>query len=204
MYCPDQAILHVHIPKCGGTSIYESCLAMGWETWGSDVGAGRCAAHWPAKDWRNLLGDEVWAVTRKFAVVRHPADLLVSWYHYQRDLNPPPNPHWIPPHVSFGQWMREYVDTVAEGVVQELNDLSWWITDAGGEIMVDEVIRLDEIADWWQDCCQRCGVGDRVSLPRKNATSHEPWQHYYQDQPDLRAIVRSRYARDFELFKWTF
>lgn len=209
MLAPESNFLYVHIPKCGGTSLERSFADAGVRLTGIDGKRfdARCA-HWPARSWRGGLGLEGWHSLRTFAVVRHPGALLVSLYHYQRDVVRPTDHNWIPSSVSFEQWMREHVARAEPGMWQELDAQRWWLDDAAGNVLVDRVYDLDALALHWPLLLEWLGLPATVKLRRDNATVHAPWADYYRDQPDLIKIVRRRYAADFarygSSFGWTF
>lgn len=209
MLAPESNFLYVHIPKCGGTSLERSFAAAGVRLTGIDGKHfdARCA-HWPARSWRGGLGAERWDSLRTFAVVRHPGALLVSLYHYQRDVVRARDHNWIPSHVSFAQWMREHVDPAPSGMWQEMDAQRWWLDDAAGSALVDRVFDLDALALHWPRLLEWLALPSGVVLRRENATRHRPWRDYYRDSPDLIAIVRRRFAADFarygSSFGWTF
>ena len=205
MHSPTRRLLHVHIPKCAGTAIEASLREYGVD----DLGAVEHQKHWSAAAWRGALGREVFDAAFKFAVVRHPGDLLVSSFHYHRDVNPPPSPHWIPPHLRFDQWVREHVVPLPRGMCRELDGLAWWVTERVGDgaldvkWLVDAVIRYDSLAEGWRGViAPRAGLDpERCPLLHRNGSPHGDWRGYFQEG-GLRAAVEERYAEDFALFGW--
>lgn len=206
MYSPSHRLLHIHIPKCGGTSIEDSLTAAGVTLTDGRLQVTRRHVHEPAYVWRNQLGAERFSEAFVFAIVRHPGDLLVSLYHYQRDILPPPNPHWIPPHITFEAWMREHIAAVPRYFTQETSDLCWWLDDpTTGQTLVPpaHIWSLEDLPRAWPKLTAEWGIGP-VPLSHRNASNHLPWQLYFAGHPDLVEIAQSRYSADIARFGWTF
>ncbi len=193
-------LLHVHIPKCAGTAVRQSLEAKG-VGWQDSMGRSNdelFGAHWPAKAWKMTVDADTWDKLFKFAVIRHPGDMIVSEFHYLRDKVTPPSAHWIPPHIEFDEWMLEHVAVIGSNYIQELSNLTWWINTP-----LDAVYRYDELETAWEEICQRAGLPPGGLLV-KNKTQHRPWQSYFEGRDDLIEIVRRRYADDFSQLGWEF
>lgn len=75
------------------------------------------------------------------------------------------------------------------------------LCDSAGNLIVDSVIKLEELDEKWPTLCGQLGIGE-LPLARVNA-SREPdapsYLDYYSDFRD-RDWIRSRYQADFEFF----
>ena len=75
------------------------------------------------------------------------------------------------------------------------------VTDANGQLELDMVGRNETMQASYDAICARIGI-PRSELGRVNATSHRPWQEYYDR--DLVGWVSDLYRRDLELFDYAF
>lgn len=203
MFVPSHQFIHVHIPKCGGTSIRQVIEGLGLEEWVPEGLHKGKVWHWTARGWRRRLGRQRYEAQFSFAVIRHPGSHLLSRYHYHRDVLRPPNPHLIPKHVSFVQWMREFVAHAPLGDIAELENLSRYLVDREGEIIVDEVIKLDELDAKWLQLREKMKLPRTAVLSHANTTNHGDWREIYAEHPDLKPIVEARFGDDFNRFGWT-
>lgn len=125
----------IHINKCGGTSI-EAALDLP-------------KIHDTARQRRDKIGAARWERIPSFALVRNPYAKVASHYRYRVKRN-----HtglgsdsiglneWV--HQAYGEKNPEYYD----------NPLMFapcidWITDEAREVMVDLVVRIEEIDISW-------------------------------------------------------
>jgi hypothetical protein len=75
------------------------------------------------------------------------------------------------------------------------------VTDAQGRLELDIVGRNETMQASYDAICARLGI-ETAALERVNASSHRPWQDYYD--AELRDLVADLYRRDLELFDYAF
>jgi Sulfotransferase family len=189
---PNRALgaLFVHIPKCGGTSVENQIGAFHGH---------RSAVYFRAADPR------LFAAAWKFSIVRNPYDRLVSGFHYlkhhtrsERDrawadavLGP------CPDFAAFAARLAE--PGFRDRVLAWLHFQPQWyyLCDAGGRLLVDEVARLEEFAAF---AARFNAAGHAVAFDtgvRRRPSDRAAWPTYYDAATAAR--VAAIYARDFEI-----
>jgi hypothetical protein len=73
-----------------------------------------------------------------------------------------------------------------------------WITDEAGEMMVDLVIRLEEIDISWHQI--QALIGKAIVLSKANATSRKQGDTEDSLDSESIAIINDHFKRDFETF----
>lgn len=73
--------------------------------------------------------------------------------------------------------------------------------DAGEELIVDYVGRLEDIGDDWESICQKVGIS--VSLPHANKSKrkYKDWRKYFS-LDDIN-FLETKYKKDMERFSYT-
>jgi len=150
--------------------------------------------HINAKQIRPVLGDAVFDSYTKFAFVRNPWERFVSYCAFMsRDGN------------EFKADPRRYM----KWVIREQRPFSHilfrpqseFVVGANGELEIDIVGRTESMQQSYDGICARLGL-DSQPLERANASSHRPYQEYYDTQ--LRHWVAELYAWDIERFGYSF
>lgn len=202
--------IFIHIPKTAGTSIM---LAL--RPWSLPQAKKsqwrRLLSHLPVKEavdkaffrqhvkaarLRQKLPDGIYDSAYKFAVVRNPFDLVVSTYHFRRKV-PTTRRHQQVLNWDFPTFVR-YLEHRAR--LQRIDQTSW-LTDRSGELIVDEVLRFESLADGFNQLMAKLDIPDAM-LPKVNTTVHDTYSAYYDDAS--KAIVQRIYARDFERWGYSF
>ncbi|AQS48998.1 hypothetical protein BMG03_15275 [Thioclava nitratireducens] len=185
-------LVFVHIPKTGGSSIVRSLkphrdlrsiasrrlnktlnsLHIPYRLNGIDT-----QVHASAQDYADVLG-RGFERYFSFAIVRNPFDWMVSLYHFSLKRRKT--------DVSF----RDFVHTCSAKAQAD------YITDDNGEVIVSFVGRFERLAKDFQAASEKIGLD--LHLPHLNATDHEHFSRYYDDE--TREIVARRYKRDFDIF----
>ena len=195
-------IFFVHIPRCAGTSVYEA-LDMDY------CRHYKCKFHYRE---HHIL----WKKYNKFSIVRNPYTRLVSVYNYIK-LD---ESYW---HSVTGNALdgthkdynycnnHTFKETITELYNNFLNgDLSgdeWqkqypFIYDSNGNLMVDDIIKFENLPDSFYNIIKRYGINN-VELPRKNSSgTGSNFMDYYDRK--TKEMVREIYREDFNLFDYNF
>lgn len=156
--------------------------------------AGIQHGHISTRQIRPVLGDEVFGAYLKFAFVRNPFDRFVSYCAFMSRGT-----------KVFETEPRRYM----KYIVRELKPVDHllyqpqhaMVTDAEGRLELDMVGRNETMQASYDAICARIGI-PTSELGRVNASSHRPWQEYYDR--DLVGWVSDLYRRDLELFNYGF
>lgn len=175
----------VHINKCGGTAVE---LALGLQK-----------AHLTAVELRDITGAEDWQRRFTFSVVRNPFERAVSIYFYrvrtgQSGLGDR--------HLNVNQWIERVwaaQDPDYVGNAKLVAPAFEWLSDEDG-LIVDEVLKLEQIAQDWDRVAQRLGVDVRPGLV--NANSHPPYRDLLE--PAARKTIETAFAADLDQFGYSY
>ena len=206
MISHEHQCIFVHVPRCGGTSIEkaiwgqhqtEEHLRHGFISRYENKYQTGGLQHLLAWQIRAETGEPVFNDYFKFTVVRNPWDKLVSQYHF----------------MAKREDLRQFIGMNADDdftayleLIQKKLHVQWehqhkFIFDENGKSMVDFVGRYeqyDRVAAW---LLNRFGIR-RGKLTHRNKSQRRPHHEYYND--DSRERVAQMYAKDIELFQYTF
>jgi hypothetical protein len=200
----------IHVPKTAGSSVH---LALGRHaTRPDDYWANRWLARvgipvnrfapWPATKFRvhasaavlqDWLPPDVFESLFKFAFVRNPWDLLVSYWHYLQTAPGHRRGRIARSLPSFAAYV-EY--EIRRGQFSQASLLC----DREGRLLVDFVGRYESLAGDFAFVCRRIGV--EASLPRVNVGRRGDYRELYS--PALAARVAEAFAADIERFGYDF
>lgn len=177
----------IHINKCGGTSI-ERFLGLP-------------KVHDTALRRIKRIGQERWDRNYTFALVRNPYAKVVSHYRYRLktgqtglgdgriDLN-----EWV--HLTYGDRDPRYVNKPLM-----FEPCFHWVS-IGGRIVVDDIIRLEDIDAHWSDVCAKIGVAYEP-LRTRNATAGTSTEDAIALlDARSRTIINDHFAADFAQFDY--
>ncbi|MCB1866211.1 MAG: sulfotransferase family 2 domain-containing protein [Chromatiales bacterium] len=143
--------------------------------------------HMPAWRVRAYLGERIWNEYFKFSFERNPWDRQVSWYHYKTK-----SARTRPGFDAFlADRKRAWVDNFA-------------LYSIDGEIALDFIGRYESLAADFSRVLSTLALEGQVELPRTNVSTRnsDDYRGYYTDQ--TRVQIGNWYAREIELFGYTF
>jgi hypothetical protein len=193
-------LLHIHIPKTGGTSLVHWIKAL-------DPDAKKLCkrAHQPASYISENHPSE-FANYYKFAIVRNPWARAVSLYHYRQISTELQPPHWPSrkeiDSLSFREVVLKSLErSPEEERVQWLEPSCYFWLNINDDIAVDHICKLESIQRDINLMCEKLEIKG-PALPHKNKSKHAHYVKYYDDE--TRDIVARKYAKDIEHFGYTF
>ena len=186
-------LLFIHVPKVAGTSVrhylFGSEPIEGWY-------------HWRAQECKRM-DPEGFARLNVFAIVRNPYDRLVSGYWHLSDYT-----GTVPHNLALRQYIRTYYPRFSEFVVKGLKDpaitrdvlfrsQSWFVCGDSGEILVDRVLRFEDLPSCLESYLQRPDA-----MPHSNKSRRE--ESLADNFSDTtRKLVYQYYRDDFLNFEYS-
>lgn len=206
----DPGFLFVHIDKSAGSNIQHAfrpfAPAVRHERWRRKITAlgplNRRAGLHRALEWpehapleipRRCLPPDVFARLFKFAFVRNPWDRLVSRQAYLLRKKEHPRHEFVKNLGSF----ESYLDwEIGRGKMHQHT----YVTGPDGRVAADFVGYYERLAEDFAEAARRVGVP--AVLPPPNHSPHRDYRECYT--PHTREMVTKAFARDIELFGYTF
>ena len=153
-------------------------------------GRGRRAfwEHVNAMEVRAWLPRSIWRNYHKVAVERNPWDRAISLYWWRlRDHNDRPS-------------MLEFIQTVEQ---RAISNLGFYAID--GEVVVDHVLRYEQLADELARMCKRIGFDGTIELPHAKSSSRKDRRPYQEVLgPEEREVIAERCSREIDLLGYEF
>jgi hypothetical protein len=220
-------LIHVHIPKTGGTWLNHAFYEFGIHVYdhGTVEYCGDQASHEPM--WRmvnqmdiepllqcnNIRRPDVWETACKVAVVRNPFDWLVSYYTHRGTGKWREHQGWddiVYCHniTSFEMLVKRFCDPSCKWFHQWYKrSLFHQIFDPAGAIGVDYVLRQEKLGEGTKELFMKLNITDNSwSPPRKrmnaSLTRKLDYKSYYN--PALRQIAEEHFRQELELFDYSF
>ena len=219
--------VYIHIPKTAGTSVMQTLASGGAEMrfnsaglWDAILGHPDNARlveqyrrvfhlgtlsyaqqqHLPASVLRELVPRAQWDGYFKFAFVRNPWDMLVSGYRYQTTVLTPEQRALNPDVAELLARTRDFSDVVRYYPMIR-SDMTSFITDEHGQVIVDFVGRFERLEEDFAYICSRIGIDARLSHENRSERAAS-YREYYTEE--TRDIVARHFARDIERFGYRF
>lgn len=220
--------IFVHIQRTGGNSVQRVFEALDpelVEAVAVDPSKQRTKHCW-LQDIADALDPTVLATYTKLAIVRNPFDRLLSWYQFFRDGGHPEDAG-IPVHDGTNGLTAEQSarceqigDRVMREVLRQAPSFAQFVRlprdhvdfsrfhacqldyiSLDGRIGTDVVLRYESLERDFAGLAERLGFPGR--LPHRNASSRPAGYREAYD-PELRALVEARFARDLAAFGYAF
>lgn len=200
--------IFIHNYKVAGSSIRKALQAFSQQQPGTSVGDRLFGIHnkifkkkHPQKDWvhvsarelRQRLPKSVYRDYFKFAFVRNPWDWQVSLYFYMLERKN----HFQHKLIKSMSSFEEYIHWRVFNDKQLQKD---FVTDEGGNLIVDFVGKYENLEQDFQVVCTRTGIDEK--LPHLNQSSHRHYKKYYNKR--TRDLVHKAFREDIEFFHYDF
>jgi len=202
-------LIHVHIPKTGGSSINAWLEALDPEI------ESLCPRpHEPVSNLVRYSPAEM-LTYHVFCVVRNPWARAVSLYHYRKKTTNIQPPHW-PSRSDINT--LSFRNTVLKSESQspelaekcppsEVPEIAWlepscsaWV-NIDGKLAVNQVCRLESIHKDIGLIGEKIGC-DVPAFPHKNSSQHTHYSEYYDEE--TRAIIAKKCKEDIDCFGYAF
>lgn len=203
--------LFIHIPKTAGSSI-TSALAPYCEhpeqhwynrmlrgiginvNWYGPLKVRNPRKHTTFKQAEQIYSKAMVNSYFKFAFVRNPWDLMVSYYHYIKSRKNHHRSRHVNQLKSFKSYLHYEID---RGKVSQ----SKFICDQHDNMLVDFVGQFENLTEDFLKICTSVGLAG-VRLEHKNKSARGHYQEYYD--LETRELVARHWERDIDLFKYSF
>lgn len=192
----------VHIPKTGGESIIHVFLGAHGLKWDDRQGlllgynpdrsrGPERLTHLLAREYVQFsyLDPSTFNSYLKFAVVRNPFNRAISEYRYRY-------PGF---ETTFEDFMEAFGADLYDDRARHMLPQCDFVTDECGNIIVDLILRYEEIAQTAPPLFQKI-FGEPVLMPHENVSRAPPVRSISSRAAQL---IRDRYARDFDLFSYS-
>ena len=201
----------IHVPKTAGTSLRsalepycdkpdEILFNRMLSTVGINVNWFVGAIHWrqgrkhtAAAQVKVMLPESVFNEYFKFAFVRNPWDLMVSYYHFiKSDEN-----HKRTTKINKISDFHHYL---LYEIKRNKFSQSMFLTDKNGSLLVDYVGRFENLINDYETICSRIGIP--TDLPHNKKSTHLDYRNYYNDE--TAQLVSDHWAEDIHRFNYSF
>lgn len=177
----------IHIPKTGGASI-DKVLSIGDDAYYENIKNYHCNCN----KWRKKYPTE-WKTYYKFAFVRNPWDLRVSYYFYNKTQGTFRGKHAR--NKSFSEYIKFYSKKQKSLIAKSQ------MYFLGGNINnVDFIGKFENLKNDFDIVCDKIGM--HQELPHINKTNHKPYWEYYDEE--TKELVGKFYAKDIDTFGYKF
>jgi hypothetical protein len=189
--------LFIHIPKTGGVSIRKVLEPYSY--------VGVDGEHTPIKAGKFVPYVEKYF---SFCFVRNPWDRFVSSYFYlnRGGANTKPDKKAYEMYIKPYKTFKDVVMNIDEDkgnlffcqhFVPQMN----YIIDDHDDVIVDFIGRFEKINEDFAEVCKKIGIPP-IELPLLNASSHQPYWEYYDDESQ--EMIFRKYNREIDYFKYQY
>lgn len=194
--------LFIHVPKTGGNSIQnvlkrysEDEIVIngahqdGVERFGLRNSRYEVSKHSPLSKYQSVMEPDVFNALFKFAVIRNPWDMLVSFY--------------FSPHGAVRVWDRGDFLNMVKGIPT----MRYFITGSHSKAQkrldgdIDFLMRFERLDQDFKLVCERVGI-PYVRLPHRNKSERAHYSSYYDEE--LKEIVRNKFQEEIAFGDYCF
>jgi len=213
--CDDPAFLFIHVPKAAGTSVAGAFAHLDllrtakdkkdtaqkkiWiEAKGFNYAVLNLPIHASAQRARDVIGEEKFNSLFKFAIVRNPWDMELSWYTYNAQTESAPHYSQVADYVDFGNYVKRHMSQ--HGRLLAPGPQTKYVMDGYGNLMVDRILRYETLAADFASVLNHLALED-IILDQFNQSYHLPWPEAYT--PETFALVRESFLSDIKAFGYS-
>jgi len=194
--------IHIHIPRCAGSSIDNSLGQYSITKTSRDslyeMFSERHIKAVCVENYKNYF---------KFAIVRNPWDRMVSIFHWGKQIPKNKIAQWsernFEPWLNGGAWKKAVRSEKNEVLIPTHGELMLdWVTDNDGKIAVDYIGRQENMDEAWKVISSAIGI-EYQKLPREHGTKrYGNYRSYYNN--NSRKIVEDYFEKDIAFFDYKF
>ncbi|NKB42913.1 MAG: hypothetical protein GKS03_01420 [Alphaproteobacteria bacterium] len=210
--CDDPAFLFIHVPKAAGTSVAGAFahldLVRAHKRLKDPVKRAAWVAekdipeevfalpiHTPAHHIRAVLGEDRFNALYRFAIVRNPWDMELSWYTYNAQTESAPHHKRVIGYADFADYLRKHI--AEHGALLANGPQTKYVFDEDGTQLVDDVFRYEDVDQGFTTVLERLGLTG-IELDQFNQSYHVPWTEAYT--PETFELVRAIAQTDADAF----
>ncbi|MBV1896472.1 MAG: sulfotransferase family 2 domain-containing protein [Rhodobacteraceae bacterium] len=145
--------------------------------------------HMPATDIRALISQEIWDGYFKFCIERNPWDKTVSYYYWKNRSEPRPS----------------MIDWLNKGGHKTLQDRGRQLYTIDDNIVVDQVIKYENLTDDLETVRLKIGLPEPLELPNAKSGVRKDKRRYQEIFSDEeRQIIAKDFAYEIRTFGYAF
>jgi hypothetical protein len=206
MISMQKKFLFIHVPKTGGNSI-QNVLSKysedeivilnkhqdGIERFEVRNNEYDVTKHSTLSHYRSVLKANIYRSLFKFATIRNPWDMMISFY--------------FSPHRGFTEWNRQ----IFLSLIESMSPLSHYICEKpsirkgeGNSSIytdVDFLMRFERLDDDFKVVCAKLDI-PYSRLPKRNSSTRSHYSRYYDEE--LQEIVRQKFIEEITFGNYIF
>ena len=145
--------------------------------------------HMPAREVRPLVGEDVWNGYYKFYLERNPWDRVISFYYWKCQDEPRPR-------------IAEFLELP---IMQTLKRRGYEVYTIDGELVVDRILRFEDLDGGLEEVRKHVGIPDPLTLPRAKSSSRKDRRSYREIlTEEERDRIAEMFADEIRLFGYEF
>ncbi|MEM8777521.1 MAG: sulfotransferase family 2 domain-containing protein [Cyanobacteria bacterium P01_G01_bin.49] len=215
MISTQKHFLFIHVPKTGGNSIQnilkdysedditQSEQQDGLERFGVRNKRYNTRKHSVLSHYKFVLDAEIYHSLFKFATIRNPWDMMISFY--------------FSPHRGKIEWNRDNFLTLVDGVrpirhyicerslfCQALEKIGLKVNTVNNKKLdsdIDFLMKFEQLDRDFKEVCNKLEI-PYSPPPKRNSSTRLHYSEYYDSE--LREIVRKKFAEEIEFGNYTF
>ncbi len=210
----DNKFIFIAIPKTGTTSLQEvlknKLKGSKYKIYTSNIPKNGFTKHMTITEVKNLIDKQKFNSYLKFAFVRNPYDIVVSWYTYLYRLNKKDNPDLM--KQEFYQ-ARSTFGMTFEDFIRNRKDI-WgkscqhkYITDGNGNLLVNRILKYENYNRALINIGRKVGINiTNEDIVKKNESKYrktlgKKYNNYFKNIK-LKKIVYESLKKDFNMFEY--